>query len=106
MSELISAGMEIIDAPWTEIKEMKRSWSLALKELEHLCHLAKYYQDTTQAAVYLRNEFKEAYNKFTNEWHLFTARIVSSKRTPSWHLQHAKIWSGGTKKHAASHRES
>jgi hypothetical protein len=39
----------------------------AMKELEHLRHLVKYYQDTTQGAVYLRSEFKEAYNKFTDE---------------------------------------
>jgi hypothetical protein len=26
--------------------------------------------------VFLRSEFKEAYNKFANERHLFTARIV------------------------------
>jgi len=26
--------------------------------------------------VYLRSEFKEAYCKFTNEWHLFTTKIV------------------------------
>jgi hypothetical protein len=38
--------------------------------------LAKYYQDTTQAVVYLRSEFKEAYSKFTDERHLFTARIA------------------------------
>jgi hypothetical protein len=55
---------------------MKKSWVATLKELEHLCHLAKYYQDTTQAVGYLRSEFEEAYNKFTNERHLFTAKIV------------------------------
>jgi hypothetical protein len=26
--------------------------------------------------MYLRSEFKEAYNKFTDEQHLFTARIT------------------------------
>jgi hypothetical protein len=41
-----------------------------------LRHLAKYYQDTTQAAMFLRSEFKETYNKFTDERHLFIARIV------------------------------
>jgi hypothetical protein len=47
-----------------------------LKELEHLCHLAEYYQGTTQTTVYLRSEFEEAYNKFKKERHLFTAKIV------------------------------
>ena len=45
------------------------------KELEHLCHLAKYYQDSTQAMVFLRSEFQDAYDKFMNERHLFTAGI-------------------------------
>jgi hypothetical protein len=35
----------------------------------------KYYQDNTHATVFLRREFQEAYNKFTEEWHLFTRRI-------------------------------
>jgi hypothetical protein len=26
--------------------------------------------------VFLRRKFQEAYNKFTDEWHLFTARIA------------------------------
>jgi hypothetical protein len=47
-----------------------------LKELEHLLHLVKYYQDSTQGTMFLRSEFQDAYNKFTNEQHLFTARIV------------------------------
>jgi uncharacterized protein YpbB len=49
---------------------------VSLKESEHLHHLEKYYQDTTQVAVFLRNDFWEAYNKFTGERHLFIARIV------------------------------
>jgi hypothetical protein len=36
----------------------------------------KYYHDTTQAAVFLRSEFHEAYKKFIDEWHLFTTWIV------------------------------
>ena len=47
-----------------------------LKELEHLRHLVKYYQDSTQATVFLRSKFQEAYYKFTNERHLFTVGIV------------------------------
>jgi hypothetical protein len=67
MSELIDAGMEITDATLEISKRDEEELTATLKELEHLFHLAKYYQDTTQVAVYLRNELKEAYNKFTNE---------------------------------------
>jgi hypothetical protein len=42
-SELIDVGMEIKMPPWIEKKGMKRSWYVALKELEHLRHLEKYY---------------------------------------------------------------
>jgi hypothetical protein len=49
---------------------------VALKELEHLRHLVKYYQDSTQATVFLRSEFQDAYSKFTSERHLFTAWIA------------------------------
>jgi hypothetical protein len=74
-SELISAGMEITDATLERGKRDEEELATSLKELEHLCHLAKYYQDTTQVAVFLKSKFQEAYNKFTDEWHLFTARI-------------------------------
>jgi hypothetical protein len=67
--------MEITDATLDRDKRDEEEMDVALKELEHLHHLEKYYQDTTQAAVYLRREFKEAYNKFTDERHLFTIRI-------------------------------
>jgi hypothetical protein len=66
-SELIGAGMEITDATLDRAKRDEEELVAALKELEHLRHLEKYYQDTTQVAVYLRSEFKEAYNKFTDE---------------------------------------
>jgi hypothetical protein len=67
--------MEITDATLDRAKRDEEELVASLKKLEHLCHLAKYYQDTTQVAVYLRSEFKEAYNKFTDEQHIFTARI-------------------------------
>jgi hypothetical protein len=73
--ELIDAGMEITDATLDRAKRDKVELAATLKELEHLRHLEKYYQDNTQAAVFLRSEFQEAYNKFTYERHLFTARI-------------------------------
>jgi hypothetical protein len=68
--------MEITDATLDREKRDEEELAAALKELEHLCHLVKYYQDTTQVVVFLRSEFQEAYNKFTDERHLFTARIV------------------------------
>jgi hypothetical protein len=66
-SELIGVGRAISDATLDRAKKDEKELATTLKELEHLRHLAKYYQDTTQAAVYLRSEFKEAYYKFTNE---------------------------------------
>jgi hypothetical protein len=66
-SELIDAGMEIIDATLDREKRDEEEMDTALKELEHLHHLAKYYQDTTHAAVFLRSELQEAYKKFTDE---------------------------------------
>jgi hypothetical protein len=44
--------------------------------LDHLHHLAKYYQDSTQAVVFLRSEFRETYAQFTNERNLFTTCIA------------------------------
>jgi DNA repair ATPase RecN len=74
--ELIGTGMEIIDATLDRAKSDEKDLVTVLKELEHLSHLAKYYHETTQAAVYLRREFKEAYNKFIDERNLFTVRIA------------------------------
>jgi hypothetical protein len=71
-SEFISVGMAISDATLDRDKQDEKELVATLKELEHLRHLDKYYHDTTQATMYLRSEFKEAYNKFTNERHLFT----------------------------------
>ena len=75
-SELIGIGMAITNATLDKEKRDEEEMAASLKELEHLHHLEKYYQDTTQAAVFLRSEFQEAYKKFTDEGHLFTARIV------------------------------
>jgi hypothetical protein len=49
----------------------------ALKELEHLHHLEKYNQDSTQATMFLRSEFKDTYSKFTNERHLFNLLYIT-----------------------------
>jgi len=47
--EIIDAGMEITNATLDREKMDEEDLTDALKELEHLCHLEKYYQDTTQA---------------------------------------------------------
>jgi hypothetical protein len=97
-SELIGAGMEISDATLDREKRDEEELVTALKELEHLCHLENYYQDTTQAAVFLRNEFQETYNKFANERHLFTARIVEYQEDTLMALENVNIWRGGMRK--------
>jgi hypothetical protein len=48
MSELIGAGMEITDATLDRERKDEEDLVAALKELEHLCHLVKYYQDSTR----------------------------------------------------------
>jgi hypothetical protein len=68
MFEIIRAGMAITDATLDLVA--------ALKELEHIRHLEKYYQDSTQATVFLRSEFQDSYAKFTYEQHLFIACIT------------------------------
>ena len=76
-SELIGTGMAIIDATLDKEKRDEEELATALKELEHIRHLERYYQDSTQATMFLGCEFQDAYSKFTNERHLFTARIVN-----------------------------
>jgi hypothetical protein len=46
-SKLISVGMEIPDATLDREKRGEEELATVLKELEHLRHLEKYYQDTT-----------------------------------------------------------
>jgi hypothetical protein len=45
----------------------EKDLATALKELEHLRHLEKCYQDSTQAIVFLRTELQYAHEKFINE---------------------------------------
>jgi hypothetical protein len=52
MSELIDAGMEIIDATLDRVRKDEEELAVALKELEHLLHLGKYYQDSTQVTIF------------------------------------------------------
>ena len=74
--ELIGVGMAISYATLDRAKKDEKELVFALKELEHLRHLAEYYQGTTQTTVYLSSEFEEAYNKFKKERHSFTTKIV------------------------------
>jgi hypothetical protein len=67
--------MAITDATLDRAMKDEEDLVDAMKELEHLRHLEKYYQDSTQATVFLRSEFEDAYSKFTNERHLFTVGI-------------------------------
>lgn len=46
-SELIDAGMAITDAKLDRARRDEKELATALKELEHLNHLEKYYQDST-----------------------------------------------------------
>jgi hypothetical protein len=65
--ELIGARMEITDATLDREKRDEEELAIALKELEHLHHLAKYYQDNTHVVLFLWREFQEAYKKFRDE---------------------------------------
>jgi hypothetical protein len=65
--KLIGAGMAITDATLDRERKDEEELAAVLKELEHLHHLVKYYQHSTQAMMFLRSEFQDAYDKFTNE---------------------------------------
>jgi hypothetical protein len=56
-SELINAGIEITYATLDKEKRDEEDLAAALKDLEHLCHLEKYYQDTTQVVMFPRSKF-------------------------------------------------
>jgi hypothetical protein len=46
-SELIDAGMEITDATLDRARKDEYEMAAVMKELDHLRHLEKYYQDST-----------------------------------------------------------
>jgi hypothetical protein len=73
--ELIDTGMAITYAMLDRERKYEKELIAALKKLYHLHHLEKYYQDSTQATVFLKSDFQDAYEKFTNERHLFTVGI-------------------------------
>jgi hypothetical protein len=66
-SELIGAGMAIRDASLDRARNYEGELVAVLKDLDHLHHLEKYYQDSTQDTVFLRSEFQDTYGKFTSE---------------------------------------
>jgi hypothetical protein len=74
-SELIGVGMTITYATLDRERKYKEELVIALKDLEHMCHLEKYYHESTQTTIFLRSEFQNAYNKFMSERHLITAGI-------------------------------
>jgi hypothetical protein len=47
MSKLIGGGMAIIDATMDRERKDEEEMATTLKDLKHLCHLVKYYQDST-----------------------------------------------------------
>jgi hypothetical protein len=72
-SELIGIGMAITDAMLDQSKRDEKELVTAQKELDHMHYLEKYYQDLTEAIVFMKIEFQDAYENFTRERHLFTA---------------------------------
>jgi hypothetical protein len=94
-SELINTRMEITDATLDRARKYEEELVIAMKELEHLSHLEKYYQDSTQATMFLRSEFHDAYSKFMNERNLFTTRITDFQEDTLMALETCKymeIW--------------
>jgi hypothetical protein len=75
-SELINTRMAITDATLDKARRDEKGMDDAFKELDHLRHLEKYYQYSTQATMFLRSEFQDTYAKFMNEQNLFTASIA------------------------------
>jgi hypothetical protein len=76
MTELIGAGMAITDATLDREKRDEKEVATMKKELDHLHHQAEYYQNSTQAVVLLKSEFRETYAHFTSERNLFTTCIA------------------------------
>jgi hypothetical protein len=75
-SELISVGKSLSDATQDRAKRDEKELADTQEELEHLCHLVKYYKGATQTTVYLKDEFNGVYNEFKKERHLLTKNIV------------------------------
>jgi hypothetical protein len=103
--ELISIGMVITDATLDRAKRDEKDLTVALKDLEQLHHLEKYYQDSMQTTIFLKSEFQDAYAKFTNKRHLFTAGIVDFQKIPLWHWKPARTCRDGMRIHTKWYNE-
>jgi oligoribonuclease (3'-5' exoribonuclease) len=57
--EIIGVAMVITDATLDRARRDEKELAAVLKELDQLRHLEKYYQDSTQAMVFLRSEFQD-----------------------------------------------
>jgi DNA repair ATPase RecN len=75
-SEILDVGMALSDATLDRAKRDEKELAVAREELDHLRHLAEYYQGATEIVVYLRSELEESYKQFTKEQHLFTKKIT------------------------------
>jgi hypothetical protein len=53
-SKIIGVGMAINDAPLDQAKRDENELTTAKKDLDHL---VKYYQESTQATIFLKSEF-------------------------------------------------
>jgi hypothetical protein len=76
MSELIGVGKSLSDVAQDRARRDEKELADTREELEHLCHLVKYYKGATQTTVYLKEEFNGVYNEFKKERHLLTENIV------------------------------
>jgi len=74
--ELIGVGKSLSDATQDKAKRDEKELADTQEELEHLCHLVKYYKGDTQTTMYLKDEFNGFYNDFNKERHMLTESIV------------------------------
>jgi hypothetical protein len=75
MTKLIRAGRAINYAMLDREKRDENELVSMKKELDHVCHQAEYYQNSTRVVVLLKSEFRETYAHFTIERNLFSACI-------------------------------
>jgi hypothetical protein len=71
-SELIGIGKSLSDSSQEKVRRDEKELTDTQEELEHLCHLVKYYKGATQTTVYLKEEFNKVYNEFNKERYLLT----------------------------------
>jgi DNA repair ATPase RecN len=104
-TELIVVEMAITDATLDRAKRDENELSSTKKELDHLCHLAKYYHDSTHVVAFLRSEFRETYAQFTNERNLFTTCIYDFQEDTLMGMETCKdVHRWYEKSHNASNR--